>query len=97
MDWGPQYVAHQFLGELRRLGIRPSPRHVGEPECNRITERWIRTVKEECFYLSDFETLEEARQVIGELIDRYNRQWLIARHGCRTPAEARRACTRQAA
>ena len=39
MDWGPQYTAHQFLGELRWLGIRPSPSYVGEPECNGIMER----------------------------------------------------------
>ncbi len=40
-------TAHQFLGELRWLGIRPSPSYVGEPECNGIMERWIRTLKEE--------------------------------------------------
>ncbi len=37
MDWGPQYTAHQFLGELRWLGIRPSPSYVGEPECKGYT------------------------------------------------------------
>jgi len=61
MDRGPQYTAHQFLGELRWLGIRPTPSYVGEPECNGIMERWIRTLKEECLYLHDFGTLEEAR------------------------------------
>ncbi len=96
-DHGPQYTAHQFLGELRWLGIRPSPSYVGEPECNGIMERWIRTLKEECLYLHDFATLEEARQVIGEFVERYNREWLLERHGYRTPAEVRRALTRQAA
>jgi len=97
MDWGPQYTAHQFLGELRWLGIRPSPSYVGEPECNGIMERWIRTLKEECLYLHDFATLEEARQVIREFIERYNREWLLERHGHRTPAEIRASFTRQAA
>lgn len=96
-DHGPQYTAHQFLGELRWLGIRPSPSYVGEPECNGIMEHWIRTLKEECLYLHDFATLDEARQVIGEFIERYNREWLLERHGYRTPAEVRRALTRQAA
>ena len=96
-DHGPQYTAHQFLGELRWLGIRPSPSYVGEPECNGIMERWIRTLKEECLHLHDFATLDEARQVIGEFIERYNREWLLERHGYRTPAEVRRALTRQAA
>jgi transposase InsO family protein len=65
MDWGPQYTAHQFLGELRWLGIRPSPSYVGEPECNGIMERWIRTLKEECLYLHDFATLESSSLVMG--------------------------------
>jgi putative transposase len=97
MDWGPQYTAHQFLGELRWLGIRPSPSYVGEPECNGIMERWIRTLKEECLYLHDFQTIEEARQVIGEFIEAYNREWLIERHGHRTPADVRDALTKEAA
>jgi len=97
MDWGPQYTANQFLGELAWLGIRPSPSYVGEPECNGIMERWIRTLKQECLYLYDFETLEEARQVIGEFIDRYNREWLLQRHGYMTPAGARSALTKKAA
>ena len=97
MDRGPQYTAHQFLGELRWLGIRPTPSYVGEPECNGIMERWIRTLKEECLYLHDFATLDEARQVIGAFIERYNRAWLLERHGYRTPAGVRRALTHQAA
>jgi transposase InsO family protein len=97
MDWGPQYTAHQFLGELRWLGIRPSPSYVGEPECNGVMERWIRTLKEECLYLHDFATLDEARQVIGEFVERYNQAWLLERHGYRTPAEVRLSLTRRAA
>jgi transposase InsO family protein len=97
MDWGPQYTADQFRGELRWLGIRATPSYVGEPECNGIMERWIRTLKEECLSLHDFATLEEARQVIGEFIETYNREWLIERHGHRTPADVRQSLTRKAA
>jgi transposase InsO family protein len=97
MDWGPQYTAHQFLGELRWLGIRPSPSYVGEPECNGIIERWIRTLKEECLYLHDFATLDQARDVIGEFIKTYNREWLLERHGHRTPAAVRESLTSKAA
>jgi transposase InsO family protein len=88
-DWGPQYTAHQFAGELAWLRIRSTPAFVGEPQCNGIMERWIRTLKEECLYLHDFDTLEEARQVIGAFIERYNHEWLIERHGHRTPADVR--------
>lgn len=60
-------------------------------------ERWLRTLKEECLYLHDFEDLEEARQAIGAFIERYNREWLIERHGHRTPTEARQRLTDQVA
>jgi transposase InsO family protein len=96
-DWGPQYTAHQFQGELRWLGIRSTASYVGEPECNGVAERFMRTLKEECLYLHDFESLEEARKVIGEFIERYNRGWLIERHGHKTPAEVRQQLTRMAA
>jgi transposase InsO family protein len=96
-DWGPQYTADQFLGELRWLGIRSTPAYVREPECNGIMERWIRTLKEECIYLHDFESLEEAREVIGRFIRDYNEEWLLERHGYRTPAETRRELLDQAA
>ena len=97
MDWGPQYTAHQFLGELAWLGIRPTPSYVGEPQCNGIIERFMRTLKEECVYLHDFETLDEARRVIGEFIARYNREWLIERHGHRTPTAVRESFEKIAA
>lgn len=93
MDWGPQYTADQFLGELRWLGIRASPSYVGEPECNGVMERWIRTLKEECLYLHDFASLDEARRVIGEFIAQYNTHWMLERHDYRTPVDVRRAFT----
>ena len=96
-DWGPQYTAHQFLGELNWLGIRSTPSYVGEPECNGIIERWMRTLKEECLYLHDFESLEQAREIIGAFIQRYNEQWLLERHGHRTPVEVRESTRGKAA
>ncbi|WP_425155534.1 hypothetical protein [Candidatus Palauibacter sp.] len=47
--------------------------------------------------LNDFETLEEAREVIGAFIERYNRGWLLQRHGYLTPARAREKLSRRAA
>jgi len=96
-DWGPQYTADRFLGELRWLGIASTPAYVGEPECNGIMERWIRTLKEECIYMHDFGSLEEARRVIGAFVSNYNGQWLLERHGYLTPTEARRALLQEAA
>ena len=96
-DWGSQYRARAFQAEIKWLGIRSTPAYVGEPECNGVAERFIRTLKEECVYLHDFETLEEAREVIGAFIERYNNGWLLQRHGYLTPARAREKLGRKRA
>jgi transposase InsO family protein len=79
------------------LGILSTPAYVGEPERNGIMERFLRTLKEECLYLHQFSNLEEARRIIGDFIQRYNHEWLIERHGYRTPAEVRRQFALEAA
>jgi putative transposase len=96
-DWGPQYTARQFNAELKWMGIRSSPAFVGEPECNGLIERFMRTLKEECIDVHRFQTLEQARWVIGHFIRRYNAEWLLERHGYQTPAEVRQEFLRQAA
>jgi putative transposase len=88
-DWGPQYIADAWINEVKWLGITISPSYVGEPECNGVAERFMRTLKEQCIYLHRFESLAQARTVIGGFIARYNCEWLIERLGYRTPAQAR--------
>ena len=57
----------------------------------------MRTLKEQCIYLHQFESLEEVRRIIGEFIARYNAEWLIERLGHRTPAQARAEALARAA
>jgi putative transposase len=88
-DWGPQYIADAWINEVKWLGISISPSYVGEPECNGVIERFMRTLKEQCIYLHRFQNLAEARRVIGEFIARYNTEWLIERLGYRPPTAVR--------
>jgi putative transposase len=96
-DWGPQYVADAWINEVKWLGMTISPSYVGEPECNGVIERFIRTLKEQCLYLHQFSSLAEARAVIAAFIQQYNTAWLIERLGYRTPAAARAAAWAEAA
>ena len=57
----------------------------------------MRTLKEKCLYLHDFQSLEEARQVITAFIERYNRGRLLERHGYKTTAQVRYELTLKAA
>jgi transposase InsO family protein len=88
-DHGPQYDSHDFQKELKFLGLQYSPAFVRSPQCNGIIERFHRTLDEQVFDLYEFESLEEARQIIGQFILQYNRHWLIHRLGLTSPLEYR--------
>jgi putative transposase len=88
-DHGSQYVSNAFQAELTFLGIESSPAFVRAPEGNGCAERFIRTVKENLLWLRRFETVEELRLALIDFKDRYNRTWIIERHGYRTPAQVR--------
>jgi putative transposase len=88
-DHGSQYVAHDFQKELAFLGIASSPSFVRAPEGNGCAERFIRTLKENLLWLQGFETVEELRQAVLAFKERYNRTWIVERHGYKSPAQVR--------
>jgi putative transposase len=90
-DWGPKYTTDAWIGEVRWLGMTISPSYVGESECKGVIERFMWTLKEQCLYLRQLASLEEARRVIGAFIRRYNTEWLIERLGYQMPAAVRAA------
>jgi hypothetical protein len=96
-DWGSQYTANTFVNEIKCWGFTDTPAFVGEPECNGCAERFMRTLKEQCLYLHQFRDLEEAREIIGAFIARYNAEWIVERLGYRTPVQARRDALAEAA
>ena len=83
-----QYIADAWIKGAKWLGMTITPSYVGEPQCNGVIERFMRTLKEQCLYLHRFQNLAEARQMIGEFIARYNTEWLIEGLGHRTPVTA---------
>jgi transposase InsO family protein len=90
-DHGSQFMSDHFQTELRFLGIASSPAFVREPEGNGCAERFIRTLKEQLLWIERFDTVEALRRALLAFKDRYNTEWLIERHGHRTPAAVRAA------
>ena len=88
-DHGSPFLSDLFQTELRFLGIASSPAFVREPEGNGCAERFIRTLKEQLLWIERFGTVEDLRVALLAFKDRYNREWLIQRHGHRTPAAVR--------
>jgi putative transposase len=96
-DQGSQFMSDLFQTELHCLGITSSPAFVREPEGDGCAERFIRTLKEQLLWIERFETVEALRLALLAFKDRYNRQWLIERHGHQTPAAVRAAFAADAA
>ena len=58
------------------------------PKGNADTERMIRTMKEELFWLREWENESELSRELDKWVDYYNRNYLHSAHGYRTPAQA---------
>ena len=89
-DHGSAYMSDDFQQELTFLGMTSSPSFVREPEGNGVAERFIRTLKENLLWVQHFATVADLVEALRQFKRRYNEQWLIERHGYRTPAQVRR-------
>jgi transposase InsO family protein len=88
-------VSDYFPAELKFLGITSSPAFVREPEGNGVAERFI--LKEQLRWVRTFDTVEDLRRALLEFKARYNRAWLVERHGHQTPAQVRAPLLERAA
>lgn len=87
-DRGKQYAAAAYVSLLVKHQIRPSMSRPGNPYDNPQAERVIRTIKYDEVYLSDYQTLIEARASIGHFIEEvYDRKRLHSVLGYKTPFE----------
>ena len=96
-DGGSCFRSDHYQAEIDHLGIARSPAFHYEPETNGCAEKAIQMLKEQVLWIERFETLEELRQAVRHFGRTYNQQWLIERHGYRTPTEAREHLRSQAA
>lgn len=88
-DHGSNYMARDFQREIAFLGIESSPSFVREPEGNGVAERFFRTLKEQLLWVRSFDTVEELLAALRAFKDHYNANWLLQRHGGRTPDQVR--------
>jgi len=89
-DHGSQFVSDVFQDEIAFLGIRSSPSYVREPQGNGIAERFVRALKENLLWVRHFDTVEELRLALLEFKETHNREWIVGRHGYKTPAQVRK-------
>lgn len=88
-DHGSQFTSEYYRDHLDYLGIDHSLGYVKEPETNGVIERFHRTLKEQIIHGYDYRNIEELRLAIRGFVDRYNKEWLLAKMGYLSPLEAR--------
>lgn len=87
-DQGSQYTSEAFNGRLSAIpGVQISMDGKGRALDNIFVERLWRTVKYEEVLLSDYASVADARQRLGEYIEWYNSGRLHQSLGYRTPDE----------
>jgi putative transposase len=90
-DRGVQYASYDYTAELQQHGIRISMSRTASPYDNAQAESFIKTLKYEEVYRTEYRNLEEARASIGEFLDKiYNRERLHSALGYRPPLEFER-------
>ncbi len=84
-DQGCQFTSQDFTARLQARQIRISMDGKGRALDNVFVERLWRSVKYECLYVRDFETVAELRRGLTEYFAFYNHQRLHPALGYRTP------------
>jgi putative transposase len=71
-DNGSAFTARAFKAVLADTGIAHRRGGYRDPESQAFIESWFGKLKERCVWREEFETLEHARQVIGDYVTNYH-------------------------
>jgi putative transposase len=87
-DNGSAFVPRATRLVISGLGVTHRRGGYRDPESQAFIESWFRYLKERCVWRHEFETLDQAREVIGAYIDHYHHR-PHSRLDYRTPSEVR--------
>jgi len=87
-DNGSAFTARATRLVISGLGVRHRRGGYRDPESQAFIESWFRYLKERCVWRHEFETLDQAREVIAAYIDHYHDR-PHSRLNYRTPHEVR--------
>jgi putative transposase len=87
-DRGVQYASHEYTDLLKQNGAQISMSRKGNPYDNATCESFMKTLKYEEVYRSEYRDLADAYAQIGEFLERvYNQRRLHSALGYMPPAE----------
>lgn len=88
-DNGTQFTSIHYREVAHALGIKLSRTAYRHPDGNALIERLYKTLKEECVWINEFQSFDEALAAITEWALDYNTERPHDSLGQRTPEEAR--------
>jgi len=71
-DNGTAYTSRAFRARLAELEVTHRRGGYRDPESQAFIESWFSKLKERCIWREEFETVDDAREVISRYIDRYH-------------------------
>jgi putative transposase len=87
-DNGSQPTSLSFMKACSNLEVQQAYTSYNNPKGNADTERMTRTMKEDLFWLREWENEREISLELGKWVDYYNRNYLHSAHGYHTPIQA---------
>jgi transposase InsO family protein len=91
-DRGVQYASRDYTAQLEQHGIRISMSRRATPYDNAQAESFMKTLKYEEVYRTEYRNLEDARTSIAEFLEKiYNQKRLHSALGYRPPLEFERS------
>lgn len=88
-DQGWQYRMAGYQAQLKAQGMTQSMSRKGNCLDNAVMENFFGTLKSECFYLSEFNNLDELKKAIEEYIHYYNNERISLKLEGLSPVEYR--------
>jgi len=87
-DNGSQPTSLSFMKACSNLEVQQVFTSYNNPKGNADTERMIRTMKEELFWLREWENVSELTLELDKWVEYYNTSYLHSAHGYCTPMQA---------
>ena len=84
-DNGCQPTGTAFIRECATLGITQAFTSYNNPKGNADTERTMRTIKEELFWLSEWRSLDHLNKALSNWVELFNTTYLHSALGWKTP------------
>ena len=94
-DNGCQPTSKRFMKSCNLLGIKQIFTSYNNPKGNAETERSIRTLKEELFWIKEWQGVKQVEDALNEWVDHYNKSYLHSSLGYRTPEWAEENFSKQ--